>query len=72
MGDIRIREEALVLVDASGYITAVVESDDVAYERAYASASAGEIVELTESQYLLPGLVDLHIHAPQWPQLGKA
>lgn len=34
--------------------------------------SSGTLTKLKEGQYLLPGLVDLHIHAPQWPQLGKA
>ena len=32
--------------------------------------SASERVELAPGTLLLPGLVDLHIHAPQWPQLG--
>lgn len=27
-------------------------------------------VHLPDSSVLLPGLIDLHIHAPQWPQLG--
>lgn len=27
-------------------------------------------VELPESTVLIPGLIDTHIHAPQWPQLG--
>ena len=32
---------------------------------------AGEIdVVLDPDQVLVPGFVDLHIHAPQWPQLG--
>jgi guanine deaminase len=35
-------------------------------------ASAGTLVTLGPGQYLLPGLVDLHVHAPQWPQLGRA
>ena len=35
-----------------------------------ALASAGESVELAPGTFLMPGLVDLHIHAPQWPQLG--
>jgi guanine deaminase len=30
------------------------------------------LITLGSDQYLLPGLVDLHVHAPQWPQLGKA
>ena len=33
---------------------------------------ADRLVELPAGRYLLPGLVDLHVHAPQWPQLGKA
>ena len=32
----------------------------------------GRLVRLADGQFLLPGLVDLHIHAPQWPQMGKA
>ena len=35
-----------------------------------ALASATEKVELAPDTFLMPGLVDLHIHAPQWPQLG--
>jgi len=27
-------------------------------------------LELAEGEYLLPGLIDLHVHAPQWPQRG--
>ena len=32
--------------------------------------SAAERVDLAPGTLLLPGLVDLHVHAPQWPQLG--
>lgn len=73
LGEVRVREQALVLVDQSGNIAAVVEFDDPRYENAYTAARAdGRFVELATGQFLLPGLVDLHIHAPQWPQLGKA
>jgi len=34
--------------------------------------AAGSLVTLGKDEYLLPGLVDLHVHAPQWPQLGLA
>ena len=30
------------------------------------------LVETHRDCFFLPGLVDLHIHAPQWPQLGKS
>ena len=33
---------------------------------------AGKLEMLSTGEYLLPGLVDTHVHAPQWPQLGKA
>ena len=32
--------------------------------------SAAERVDLAPGTRLMPGLVDLHVHAPQWPQLG--
>jgi guanine deaminase len=35
-------------------------------------AAAGTLVRLAQGQFLLPGLIDLHVHAPQWPQLGLA
>ncbi len=31
----------------------------------------GRLTELEAGQVLIPGLVDLHVHAPQWPQLGQ-
>ncbi len=27
-------------------------------------------VELSENQFLLPGFIDTHIHAPQYPNIG--
>ena len=30
------------------------------------------LYEISSHQYIIPGFTDLHIHAPQWPQLGKA
>lgn len=36
-----------------------------------ADEHVGEIdIELPATTVLLPGFIDLHIHAPQWPQLG--
>lgn len=29
-----------------------------------------EIIYLEPSQFLMPGMVDTHLHAPQWPNLG--
>ena len=30
-----------------------------------------EIITLTDSQFLMPGLIDSHIHASQFPNAGK-
>lgn len=73
LGVVRFRDEALLLIGADGSIADVVETGDSAYtltvDRLRESKS---LTELSPGQYLLPGLVDLHNHAPQWPQLGKA
>ncbi len=37
-----------------------------------AGQTAGICVTLGPDHYVLPGMVDLHVHAPQWPQLGEA
>ena len=42
----------------------------VSREAADACLAADEVVYLGRNERLLPGLVDTHIHAPQWPQLG--
>ena len=73
VGEVRVREDALVVVDGSGSIAEVVERHERGYfDQIDSSAAAGRLVGLGDGQYLLPGMVDLHIHAPQWPQLGKA
>ena len=64
--------DAVVEVDDAGRVGAVHDrstSEGAASGRA-AIDSADERVNLAEGTFLMPGLVDLHIHAPQWPQLG--
>ncbi|MCY3648206.1 MAG: amidohydrolase family protein [Acidimicrobiaceae bacterium] len=64
--------DAVVEVDGGGTITAVNDrstSEGAAAGRA-ALDFADERVDLAVGTFLMPGLVDLHIHAPQWPQLG--
>ncbi|KPA80418.1 putative guanine deaminase [Leptomonas pyrrhocoris] len=47
--------------DATGYASAL-----------QAAEAAGTLTRLKKGQYFIPGLIDLHVHAPQWPQLGMA
>ena len=66
-----VLEDVLILVDATGTITDVLAADDV--DRADAEARLGKhLFRLPEGHFGLPGMVDLHVHAPQYPQLGLA
>ena len=52
----------LITVDGSGLITGI-EADD--------TTDGAEVdIDLGDDRVLLPGLIDTHLHAPQWPQLG--
>ena len=70
--EIEILEDAVVSVDASGIIDGLYCSGEAGHAEALAEGRRrGVLTELPEGRFLLPGMVDLHIHAPQWPQLGK-
>ena len=73
LGEVEIVESALIEVGTSGAIERILHQDDPDFETSCRTATnSGCLSRLGESQYLLPGLVDLHVHAPQWPQMGKA
>ncbi len=57
-GELQVLEDHLVTVD-NGMITAVEPAGDRQADHT-----------LDPDVVLLPGLIDTHIHAPQWPQLG--
>ena len=60
-GRIERINDALVSVSEEGAIESIVPGGDVP-----------GATDLRDRGVLLPGLVDLHIHAPQFPQLGAA
>jgi guanine deaminase len=73
LGEIEVLVNALVSVDDHGTISSVLRADASRHQEILAAARGNStLIELQDGQYLLPGLVDLHIHAPQWPQMGKA
>ena len=72
-GRLEVLENHLFEVDEQGRIAEILPPHHAGYEaRKAAARQAGSLVELADGQFLLPGLIDLHIHAPQWPQMGKA
>lgn len=68
---LEVLTDTLIAVDEAGTISAVLGPD--AAGRAAAEADLGSnILRLPRGSYGLPGMVDLHVHAPQYPQLGLA
>ena len=73
LGEIETLDGALIGVDTDGRIAGVSRNGDAGHDDLVRAVSdAGKLERLAPGQYLLPGLIDTHIHAPQWPQLGKA
>jgi guanine deaminase len=72
-GELEVLRDALIVVGSDGAIKAIHrQGSPLAVQEARRFAATGELVTFGSDQFLIPGLVDLHIHAPQWPQLGKA
>lgn len=72
VGAVEILPRALMVVDGEGSIQEMrpdVAADDLSLRQWRAE---GRLTELGPHQMLLPGLVDLHVHAPQFPQAGTA
>lgn len=70
---VELLRDAVLEVDAAGTIRAIHPRESPQTDAVAARHRAlGTLVILERGQYLLPGLIDLHVHAPQWPQLGLA
>lgn len=70
---LEIIKDGLITLDGDGRIARVLAADDPGHAEARSEASrAGTLVTAPADTLILPGFVDLHIHAPQYPQLGKA
>ena len=65
---LEVLTDVAIVLDGTGTIVAVHPAASPA--AAAAIATAATVVRLGGEQRLLPGMVDLHLHAPQWPQLG--
>lgn len=62
-GELEVLRDAVISVGSDGIIAGVAPATDGVPEGT---------IELPAGQLMLPGFVDLHIHAPQYPQLGMA
>ncbi|WP_217595588.1 guanine deaminase [Cohnella sp. GbtcB17] len=71
--EIDMLKDYLFCVNAEGVIAKTIAPDAPDYEairQQYADEGRYQLLE--QGQYLLPGFVDLHVHAPQWAQSGTA
>ena len=68
-----ILENRLFCINRDGTIGAVLAPGDPACGPCLDGAKrAGIFTRLGKGQFLLPGFIDTHVHAPQWAQVGKA
>ncbi|WP_042464146.1 guanine deaminase [Neobacillus dielmonensis] len=68
-----ILKDYLFCVNADGMIEKIVAPKQADYQLLLDTYKGQEnFHRLAEGQYLLPGFVDLHVHAPQWAQSGTA
>lgn len=65
-------DDALIAIDDDGLIVSVTRPGEPGYvEAKLRAARGGTLATLPAGTVLLPGFVDLHIHAPQYAQLGR-
>ncbi|MGF2384662.1 guanine deaminase [Lentilactobacillus otakiensis] len=70
---IQCREHQLICIDSEGYIERVVDESDADFSMVKQQAADNDtLIQLKPDEYLLPGFIDLHVHAPQWPNAGVA
>ena len=66
---LEVLNDVVVSVDCDGVIVGVLAASSVEGQAAIAGATI--VRRLSSTELLLPGLIDTHVHAPQWPQLGS-
>ncbi|KAF4029980.1 Amidohydrolase family [Phytophthora infestans] len=72
-GCIELFEDAFLSIDLStGRITAFHAEIEPTDLDLLSKAPSSEILHLPEGQFLMPGFVDTHVHAPQFPFMGTA
>jgi guanine deaminase len=68
-GEIEVLADAIVKLDGDGRIETVARAGTDVHA---ALAASPDLIVLPEDRFVIPGFVDLHVHAPQYPQLGQA
>lgn len=70
---VEFHSQALICVDDTGMIDRIIDHDSPDYQSVVKDANAADqLIQAAPDQLILPGFVDLHVHAPQWPNAGLA
>lgn len=64
-------DKALIVANSAGLIEAIYNENHSQFKTVFHHAeNSPHFIKLKEGQYFLPGFIDLHVHASQWPQAG--
>lgn len=70
---VKVIDKGIFLVNDEGFIEDLYEKSHSDYENIRKKLlEEGNLRVLSDDEYILPGFIDLHNHAPQWPQAGTA
>ncbi|XP_022056545.1 guanine deaminase [Acanthochromis polyacanthus] len=69
---LQVLEDALLGVDTHGKISFIGEGKKLEALSQVFEFSPSQVIQLTEHEFLMPGLVDTHIHACQYSYAGTA
>lgn len=70
---VKVFEDSLFCISEAGMIAKIISPEQKEYGATIQEYSTkNKFQELAPDQYILPGFIDLHIHAPQWAQAGTA
>nr|WP_211117171.1 guanine deaminase [Sporosarcina ureilytica] len=71
--EVTILNDHIFCVNSDGMIEKIISPTNSDYESfVTAHQNNKNFHRLDEGQFLLPGFIDLHVHAPQWAQTGTA
>lgn len=72
-GEVEVLDDVLIAIGPDGMITEVVYPSERHFDARKSEAEQqGNLERLPSASYILPGFIDCHVHAPQYPQLGSA
>lgn len=69
LNEFEVLTNGFVAIDSNGKITSCGDNYE-SWRASQTNINEFEIIDLTPDQFLMPGFVDCHIHAPQCAQIG--